>query len=111
MSAPNLKEIEWAIAELEQGESSFSVYAALANLYTVRNEMLGMSAPQPQTAAYSMAAPTSQEFGRYGNSDFLRAVEGKDPGKVWPIVDDFMDSLRVVNRRAYDHLVQRLGNV
>ena len=42
MSAPNLKEIEWAIAELDLGESSFSVYAALANLYTVRNEMLGI---------------------------------------------------------------------
>ena len=36
MSAPNLKEIEWAIHELEKEESSFPVYAKLANLYTVR---------------------------------------------------------------------------
>ena len=40
MSAPNLKEIEWAIHELEQEESSFPVYAKLANLYTVRWECL-----------------------------------------------------------------------
>ena len=58
MSAPNLKEIEWAIQELEQEESSFPVYAKLANLYTVRNEMLGLSATQPQIAAYSEAAST-----------------------------------------------------
>ena len=32
MSAPNLKEIEWAISELEKEESSFPVYAKLANL-------------------------------------------------------------------------------
>ena len=56
MSAPNLKEIEWAIQELEKGESSFPVYAKLANLYTVRNEMLGLSAAQPQIAAYSGTA-------------------------------------------------------
>ena len=51
MPKPNLKEIEWAISELEQEESSFPVYAKLANLYTVRNEMLGSSSIL--SAAYS----------------------------------------------------------
>ena len=76
MSAPNLKEIEWAIQELEKGESSFPVYAKLANLYTVRNEMLGLSAAQPQIAAYSgTAGPVSGQevLGQYGDSEFLRA--------------------------------------
>lgn len=108
MSAPNLKEIEWAIAELEKGESSFPVYAKLANLYTVRDKMMGRSAQQPQVSAYSEAAPIPETIGRYGDSDFLKAVEGKNPERVWTIIDDFMDSLQVVNRRAYDNLVRRL---
>lgn len=108
MSAPNLKEIEWAIAELEKEESSFPVYAKLANLYTVRDKMMGHSAQQPQVSAYSEAAPIPETIGRYGDSDFLKAVEGKNPERVWTIIDDFMDSLQVVNRRAYDNLVRRL---
>lgn len=108
MSAPNLKEIEWAIAELEKEESSFPVYAKLANLYTVRDKMMGRSAQQPQVSAYSEAAPIPETIGRYGDSDFLKAVEGKNPERVWTIIDDFMDSLQVVNRRAYDNLVRRL---
>ena len=95
MSAPNLKEIEWAIQELEQEESSFPVYAKLANLYTVRNEMLGLSAPQPQIAAYSEAAgPSAERLSQYGDSDFLQAVEGKDPAEAWAVMDELMESFR-----------------
>ena len=112
MSAPNLKEIEWAIQELEKEESSFPVYAKLANLYTVRNEMLGLSAPQPQIAAYSEAAgPAAERLGQYGDSDFLRAVEGKDPVKAWAVMDELMETLQVVNRRTYDSVVRKLGRL
>lgn len=109
MSAPNLKEIEWAISELEKEESSFPVYAKLANLYTVRNEMLGLSAAQPQAAAYSeTAAPVDTALGRYGESDFLQAVEGRDPGAAWSVMDELMETLRVVNPRAYDSVMRKL---
>ncbi len=39
MSAPNLKEIEWAISQLEAKESS--IYAILANLYVIRDHLKG----------------------------------------------------------------------
>lgn len=108
MSAPNLKEIEWAIAELEKEESSFPLYAKLANLYTVRDKMTGGSIQQPQIAAYSEAAPIQEAIGQYGDSDFLRAVAGKNPDRVWIVLDEFMESLSVVNRKAYNNLVRRL---
>ena len=41
MSAPNLKEIEWAISELERQESTEGRYTLLAALYTCRDHMLG----------------------------------------------------------------------
>lgn len=40
MSAPNLKEIEWAIAELERQESD--IYAMLVNLYFIRDRLRGV---------------------------------------------------------------------
>ena len=103
MSAPNLNEIEWAIQELEKEESSFPVYAKLANLYTVRNEMLGLSAPQPQIAAYSEAAgPAAERLGQYGDSDFLRAVEGKAPTETWAVMDELMETLPPRPRQRHE---------
>lgn len=112
MSAPNLKEIEWAISELEKQESSENRYTLLAALYTCKNQMLGLPFSQAQISAYSEeASPTMETLDQYGDSDFLRAVSGKPPAKVWPIIDDLMDALRVVNRRAYDNVIRKLNNV
>lgn len=105
MSAPNLKEIEWAILELENQESSERRYTLLAALYTFRNQ----SPPQPQIAAYSEAAGGGLEvLGQYGDSEFLRAAAGKDPEKVLTVIDDLLDALQVVNRRAYDSVIRKL---
>ena len=112
MSAPNLKEIEWAIHELEKEESSFPVYAKLANLYTVRKELLGMSAAQPQIAGYSeVGIPALETLGQYGDSDFLRAVVGKDPASAWSVMDELMETLRVVNPRAYDSVLLKINRL
>lgn len=112
MSAPNLKEIEWAISELEKEESGWQVYGKLADLYTVRKEMMGLLDQQPQIAAYSEAAgPIEEQLGQYGDSDFLRAVEGKDPAKAWAVMDELMETLQVVNGRIYDGVMRKLGRL
>lgn len=112
MSAPNLKEIEWAISELEQEESSEKRYELLAALYTCRKEMLGLSAPQPQAAAYSGASgPVMDQLGLYGDSDFLRAVSGKDPSAVWNVLDELMKTLQVFNPRVHDSVMRKLNRI
>lgn len=111
MAAPNLKEIEWAIHELEREESSEKRYQLLAALYTCRSELLGPSAPQPQIAAYSEAAPIHETLGRYGDSDFLQAVSGKDPAAAWGVMDKHMEALRVVNPRAHEGVMRRLNQL
>lgn len=110
MSAPNLKEIEWAISELEGKESSENGYALLAALYTCRNEMMGtFTRPaEPEPMAYSEAAPVQETLDQYGDSDFLQAVAGKDPPAAWLVMDELMDTLRVVNQRAYESVMRKL---
>lgn len=112
MAAPNLKEIEWAISELESGESSFQVYSKLADLYACRNEMLGVSSKQPQMMAYSMEAePVRERVDRYGDSDFLRVVDGKDLEKVFSILDENMETIRVTNSKMYESVMRRLERI
>lgn len=113
MAAPSLKEIEWAIAQLEEQESSEGNYALLAALYTCRNEMTGAPpARQPRArAAYSEFSAPEGEMGQYGDSEFLQAAAGKDPKAAWNVMDELMDTLKVVNQRAYDSVIRKLSRL
>lgn len=111
MSAPNLREIEWAISELENQESSEGRYTLLAALYTCRNQMQMQQGIQTETAAASCsgsAAPVMEPLDQYGSSDFLQAAAGKDYAEVMAVMDELMDTLRVVNARAYDNVMRKL---
>ena len=108
------REINAAIAELEYKESSYSNYQKLASLYAIRNEMDkdDVKPAQYEPVMYSRAPAVAEESSvvdRYGDSDFLRAVYGKDPRAAWTIMDDLMDTLSVVNRRVYDGVLRKLA--
>lgn len=115
-------EIRKEIARLEYEESSYHNYAMLADLYVIRQQMQedeqgsrgtrlhaysGDPAPAVQAAASQAEVP--QTVGSYGDSDFLRAVEGKDPSRVWTIMDELMDTLLLVNRRVYDSVMRKIS--
>ena len=110
MSAPNLKEVEWAISELEQEESSLPNYEKLAIFYILREKMLGDAQPDPEPplSTYSETAPVSEVLGQYGDSEFLLAVAGAEPSAALLIMDELMDTLRVVNNRAYESVIRKL---
>lgn len=105
------KEIDIEIARLEYGESSYPAYAKLATLYTIKNQMNKQkSENRSYEQAYS-AAPAAEmpvEVGRYGDSEFLREVEGKDQEQVWGIMDDLMDTLQVANPRVYNGVMRKI---
>ncbi len=109
MSAPNLKEIEWAISELENQESSETRYILLAALYTCRNEML---CPDQQMSVYSADPdPKPEPIARYGDSDFLQVVTGVDPVAAWRIMDELMETLHVVNLRVYESVLRKMKRI
>lgn len=114
-------EIRKEIARLEYEESSYPNYAKLADLYVIRDKMQedekgsrslrvhaysGAHAPAVQAEVPQAAA--TQMVGSYGDSDFLRAIAGKDPSKVWPIVDELMDTLAIVNAKVYHSVMQKV---
>ena len=108
MSVPNLKEIDWAISELENQESSDTGYVLLAALYTCRNELTGLSAHiESAKPVYAETQPLKQ----YGQSKFLEAVAGKDPVAAWGVIDDLMETLRVVNPRVYNSVMRKIHNL
>lgn len=112
MTKPNLKEIEWAISELENQETSENGYALLAALYTCRDHMPEYTQQEPRIAAYSeTSAPVAERIYQYGDSDFLQVVSGKDSASAWAVMDEHMDTLRVVNPRAYESVMRKLNRI
>lgn len=61
----------------------------VATLYTIKNQM---NKQDPESHSYEQAysaapaAEMSVDVGRYGDSEFLREVEGKDQEQVWGII-------------------------
>ena len=102
------KEIDLEIARLEYGESSYPAYAKLATLYTIKNQMNRAETKQQEPRqAYSLAA-APELTGRYGDSEFLREIEGRDMEDVLQVMDDLMDTLQVANPRVYNGVMRKI---
>lgn len=107
----NAAEIKKEIARLEYEESSYPNYAKLADLYIIRDQMMQGGGENDRMMRHSAAPspePLAESVGRYGDSDFLRAVSGLDQGSAWTVMDELMDTLRVVNSRVYESVMRKL---
>lgn len=111
----DMKEIDWAISELEAGNTTFSNCEKLAILYAVRDHLGGNEPMQYNTYSrgYSQAsAPVSIPLELYDNrSDFLIAASRKDTAAVMEIMDELMDNLEVVNPRVYESVLRKIENL
>lgn len=106
-------DLEQAIAEC-QGERNpnSSTCIKLAAFYTIRNEMFGKSEPLT-FAGYSHAAAPADTADTHidynSGTDFSQAIDGRDPAVIWPIVDELVSTLQVLQPRLYDALMRRLS--
>ena len=113
-----LHDLDEAIAAC-QGELNPTANTALklAAFLTIKREMFGDPSDAPALrAAYSFAAPPDEQqngkevetVGEYGDTEFLQAIRGKDPSAMWNIMDELMDTLRMVNKRVYDGVMRQI---
>ena len=102
------REIDIEIAKWEYLDSSYDNYAKLADLYTIRDHM-NNTAPAQYEAEYS-AAPSEIVVDQYGDSDFLRAIAGREPAEMWRVMDGLMDTLKIANPRVYSNVMRKIDN-
>jgi len=84
----------------------------LAAFYTIRKEMFG-EGKEVEQPMYSYAPPPEsvETIQRYGDSEFLEVVEGKPIDGVMLIMDELMDSMRVLQPRIYDSVMRKVLNL
>lgn len=95
----DLDEINRTILMLEEKDTTYATCERLADLYIVRDHLTG----------YKHRQPTPLDI--TGDSEFLQAVSGKDSVKVWSVMNDVMDTIRVTAPRVYANVLHRLSNI
>lgn len=104
----NEKEVNAEIALREVSDLNRSSLQDLANLYVVRDHFFRPVDDYGESYSRAAAPRVTESLDLYGDSDFLRAVSGKDPFEAWSVMDELMDTLKLVQQKAYDSVMRKL---
>ena len=95
----DLEEIEREIDKLEHREASYRLCERLSWLYSVRDHLYAkIYPPEGKTALKSSLS----------GSDFLDAANGKPYDDVMRLVDEHLETLRLVYPKTYSALVEKI---
>ena len=102
------QDLETAIAEC-QGKRNPDARTCmmLAAFYTIRREMYGEV--KDAVPAYSYAPAPSRNIELNSDSDFARAVDGREQGEVLPIINELMGTLQILYPRLYNAVMEKLS--
>lgn len=79
----------------------------LAAFYTIRREMFGEEKEAEPSYSFAPAPVAVIETDR--DSDFARAVDGKEQERVIPVLDELMQTLSVIQPKLYDAVMAKLA--
>jgi hypothetical protein len=111
-----LQDLESAIKECEgQRNPSSSTALKLAAFYTIKNELYpSTNSPPMIPGGYSYASPPVVESSviDYGSdTDFGKAVNGKETQPVMAIMDDLMTLLQSAQPRLHKRIIREIENL
>ena len=89
-----------AIDELENSCATYQDCEKLATFYILLDHMYGS---EPMQASSREVVINVNE-----DSEFLQMVHGKDASKVWPVIDEVMETVRAFQPRLYDAALNKL---
>lgn len=105
------QDLEQAIAECQgQRNPNANTCLKLAAFYTIRKELFGEE-KGGDNRLYSYAPPPEESAGRYGDSEFLEAVEGKPIEGLMLVMDELMDSMKILQPRIYYSVMRKVMNL
>ena len=109
MSLITEKDLKEAIAECQgQRNPNANTCIKLASYLTIKKELYGGQQEQEQISSYSYApAPVSYQ----SDSEFARLIDGLDIDAVMPLLDELLDTIRIINPRLYDGFLRKLREI
>ena len=99
-----------AIAEMQgQKNPNAQTCIKLAAYYTILDHITGNDpGPIPVYREMSSYSAGSSAIEYEGESDFAKAIKGRDPSDVWPVMDELMTTIQVIHPRLYTGVMAKL---
>lgn len=95
--------INGTIAEWEAKDLTFLVVERLAWLYIVRdNAMMRIKETTGEEPVIMPAVAISS------GSEFMTACEKADPVKLWPILDEAMEAIKLIQPKIYQATIDKI---
>ena len=113
------KEIAQAIEECMREPVTGNKRAVLADLIIIQDYLFGkpvqaQEAPQP-TSMQSYSALPMEQVETYiettGDSEFLKAVDGKKADKVWKLMDELVEAVKILHPRMYTTFIDKVQDL
>lgn len=96
------RELDGAIRECENAPTSYQNCEKLATFYTILDHIT----EEPQEIEHSYDPPQGIE--KYGDSDFLQAIVGRDTAEIMAVMDELMETILITNPRLYQGVMRKI---
>ena len=113
------KEIEQAIEECMREPVTGNKRAVLADLIIIQDYLFGetMQAQEAtqQMPMQSYSAPPIEQVETYietsGDSEFLKSVDGRKADKVWKLMDELVEAVKILHPRMYTTFIDKVQDL
>ena len=105
-----LSDLESAIAECQgKRDPDAKTCMMLAAFYTIKREMYGDD-EKIEHPSYSYApAPDRNIIDFDSDTEFARAIDGRKQDEVLPIIEELVETLRIIQPRLHDAFMGKLA--
>lgn len=98
------KELNDAIDELEASPPTYQNCEKLATFYTLYDHLYG-----PSQILTDIKPIQEIIIDDHGESEFLRKIEGREASKIWYIMDELMETVKLLQPRLYEATMQKIS--
>ena len=114
------KEVAQAIEECMQEPVTGNKRAVLADLIIIQDYLFGeptraQEVQQMPMPMQSYSASTMEQVETYiettGDSEFLKAVDGRKADKVWKLMDELVEAVKILHPRMYTTFIDKVQDI
>jgi len=92
-----------AIEDLEMAPATFQNAEKLATFYTLYEHLYVRKEPLSRVESIEEVV-----IGDYGDSEFFQAVMDKKADDVWMVIDELMETLKVMQPKLYQATIDKI---
>lgn len=96
-------EILDAIDDLEEAPATYQNAEKLATFYSLYDHLFVTKEPMNRIESIREVI-----IGKYGDSEFMRTIEGKKAEDVWSVMDELLQTIQMLQPRLYNATIEKL---